>query len=140
MMDRYPDANPLLLITAVALVDDRNRVLVQLRPEGKPLAGLWEFPGGKVEPGEVADAALVRELHEELSIDVNKNDLIPLTFACEPLAGRQLLLLLYLCRTWTGVPQPLAASELRWCLFDELTQLSMPPADVPLLNQLRHVL
>ncbi len=94
MMDRYPAANPLLLITAVALVDAEDRVLVQLRPEGKPLAGLWEFPGGKVEEGEYADAALVRELQEELSIDVEKSDLVPLTFACEPLAGRQLLLLL----------------------------------------------
>ena len=140
MMDRYPTANPLLLITAVALVDAEDRVLVQMRPEGKPLAGLWEFPGGKVEEGEYADAALVRELQEELSIDVKKSDLVPLTFACEPLAGRQLLLLLYLCRKWSGVPQPLAASELKWCCFDELTQLAMPPADVPLLNQLRYVL
>ena len=140
MMDRYPAANLLLLITAVALVDAEDRVLVQLRPEGKPLAGLWEFPGGKVEEGEFADAALVRELQEELSIDVKISDLVPLTFACEPLAGRQLLLLLYLCRTWTGIPQPLAASELKWCRYDELTQLAMPPADVPLLNQLKHLL
>jgi 8-oxo-dGTP diphosphatase len=140
MMDRYPVANPLLLITAVALIDDERRVLVQLRPEGKPLAGLWEFPGGKVEPGEVADAALVRELQEELSIDVQKGDLEPFTFACEPLEERQLLLLLYLCRTWSGVPKPLVASKLKWCRFDELVQLAMPPADVPLLKQLRHVL
>ena len=140
MMDRYPVANPLLLITAVALIDEERRVLVQLRPEGKPLAGLWEFPGGKVEQGEVADAALVRELQEELSIDVKKGDLEPFTFACEPLADRQLLLLLYVCRTWSGVPKPLVASGLKWCRFEELAQLAMPPADVPLLKQLRHVL
>lgn len=140
MMDRYPGANPLLLITAVALIDGQSRVLVQLRPEGKPLAGLWEFPGGKVEQGETADAALVRELEEELAIQVNKIDLTPFTFACEPLEDRQLLLLLYVCRTWSGVPQPLAASELKWCAYEELTQLSMPPADVPLLNQLRYAL
>jgi 8-oxo-dGTP diphosphatase len=140
MMDRYPVANPLLLITAVALIDEERRVLVQLRPEGKPLPGLWEFPGGKVETGEVADVALVRELQEELSIDVKKDDLEPFTFACEPLADRQLLLLLYVCRTWSGVPKPLVASELKWCRFEELEQLAMPPADVPLLKQLRHVL
>lgn len=140
MMQTYPDANPLLLITAAALLDAQKRVLVQLRPEGKPLAGLWEFPGGKVEAGESADEALVRELREELCIDVEKNDLIPFTFACEPLGDRQLLLLLYVCRTWAGVPEPLVAAELKWCGFDELTQLRMPPADIPLLTQLKSLL
>jgi 8-oxo-dGTP diphosphatase len=140
MMDTYSGANPLLLITAAALIDDQKRVLVQLRPEGKPLAGLWEFPGGKVEEGEAADAALVRELREELLIDVVKSDLTPFTFACEPLADRQLLLLLYVCRTWSGVPQPHVATELKWCRYDELAQLSMPPADIPLVAQLKSLL
>ena len=130
----------MLLITAVALIDNNRRVLVQLRPPGKPMAGLWEFPGGKVEAGESADAALIRELDEELGITVAPEHLTPFTFASEPLGDRHLLLLLYTCAEWVGTPEPLAASSLRWCSLTELYELEMPPADKPLLDQLRHIL
>lgn len=137
MMQSYSGANLLLPIAAAALIDQENRILVQLRPEGKPMAGLWEFPGGKVEDGELPGAALVRELHEELGLEVEEKNLVPLTFACEPTGNRQLLLLLYICRLWVGVPRPLVASALRWCTVDELQHLAMPPADLPLVERLR---
>ncbi len=140
MTEPYRASNPVLLITAAALINDEGQVLVQLRPEGKPLAGLWEFPGGKVEAGESPQAALVRELHEELLVDTAENDLVPFTFASEKLGERDLLLLLFLCRRWSGEPAPLVASELRWCSVDELRQLPMPPADVPLVEQLSQIL
>lgn len=139
-MERYSSANRLLLITAAALIDQDNRVLVQLRPEGRPMAGLWEFPGGKVEAGETPELALVRELREELAIDVASGALEPFTFASEPLGDRDLLLLLYTCRTWAGDPKPLIASELRWCTLAELRGLEMPPADIPLVEQLNRIL
>lgn len=140
MTEPYRASNPVLLITAAALINDEGQVLVQLRPEGKPLAGLWEFPGGKVEAGESPQAALVRELHEELLVNTAENDLVPFTFASEKLGDRVLLLLLFLCRRWSGEPAPLVASELRWCSVDELRQLPMPPADVPLVEQLSQIL
>ena len=140
MIQPYPDDNPLLLITAAALIDEDRQVLVQLRPPGRPMAGLWEFPGGKVEVGESAEVALVRELAEELDIVVDAKDLTPYTFACEPLGERQLLLLLYVCHAWQGQPRPLVAAELRWCRLAELEELDMPPADRPLVRQLRHIL
>lgn len=140
MTETYRASNPVLLITAAALINDEGQVLVQLRPEGKPLAGLWEFPGGKVEAGESPQAALVRELHEELLVDTAENDLVPFTFASEKLGERDLLLLLFLCRRWSGAPAPFVASELRWCSVDELRQLPMPPADVPLVEQLSRIL
>ncbi len=140
MTQRYPDANRLLLITAAALIDDEQRVLVQLRPEGRPMAGLWEFPGGKVDAGETPVAALVRELREELDIGVAVDALEALTFASEPLGDRDLLLLLFVCRHWTGDPKPLVASDLRWCHMDELRTLEMPPADIPLVERLSRLL
>ncbi len=140
MTQRYSDANRLLLITAAALIDDEQRVLVQLRPEGRPMAGLWEFPGGKVEPGETPVSALVRELCEELDIGVAVDALEALTFASEPLGDRDLLLLLFVCRHWTGDPKPLVASDLRWCRMDELRTLEMPPADIPLVERLSRLL
>lgn len=140
MMEAYPHSNPILLITAAALIDAHGKVLVQLRPEGKPLAGLWEFPGGKVEPGESPQAALVRELREELLIETTEKDLVPFTFASEKLNDRDLLLLLFACRHWSGEPQPVVANELRWCDLNELRRLPMPPADVPLLDQLSQIL
>ena len=140
MGETYQVANRQLLITAVALIDPNGLILVQKRPAGKPMAGLWEFPGGKVEEGETPSSALCRELAEELEIGVRECDLQPFAFASEPLGERQLLLLLYICRTWNGVPQPVIADELRWCTTDALKQLAMPPADVPLVDRLREIL
>jgi 8-oxo-dGTP diphosphatase len=119
-------------VAAVALVDGEGRVLVQRRPPGKPLADLWEFPGGKVEAGETPESALIRELREELAIEVTGACLAPATFASHPLGDKHLILLLYVCRRWTGTPQPLAASELRWVRPVGLHALDMPPADKPL--------
>jgi len=124
---------PSLFVVAAALVDGEGRVLVQQRPVGKQMAGLWEFPGGKVERGETPEAALVRELAEELGITVAVDALVPLTFASAPLADRQLLLLLYRCEAWTGEPQPLAAVALAWHAPSALRGLAMPPADLPFI-------
>jgi 8-oxo-dGTP diphosphatase len=131
-----PVPRPMMLVVAAALVDGAGRVLVQQRPPGKALAGLWEFPGGKVEPGETPEAALARELDEELGIGVNAAALQPLTFASEPLAERHLLLLLYVCRAWTGVPQALDATALAWHAPADLRALAMPPADLPFIAAL----
>ncbi|WP_150125367.1 (deoxy)nucleoside triphosphate pyrophosphohydrolase [Sphingomonas sp. LM7] len=130
----------LLLVVAVALVDGEGRVLVQQRPPGKPMADLWEFPGGKVEPGEVPEAALVRELGEELGIEVAPDALVPAAFASEGLGGRHLLLLLYVARQWAGVPEPRHASALQWVKPAEMRALAMPPADVPLVDALERLL
>ena len=118
------------------MVDAEGRVLVQQRPLGKPMAGLWEFPGGKVDPGELPEAALARELHEELAIDVRVSALVPATFASEALGERHLLLLLYLLRDWSGEPEARHASSLRWVRIGELRDLPMPPADLPLIGLL----
>ena len=125
-----------LLVVAAALIDGDGRVLVQQRPPGKPMAGLWEFPGGKVEPGEVPEAALVRELAEELGIAVESSCLAPAAFASEGLGGRHLILLLYALRKWSGVPQAHDASGLKWVRPLELHALEMPPADKPLIGLL----
>jgi 8-oxo-dGTP diphosphatase len=130
----------LLLVVAVALVDSEGRVLVQQRPPGKPMAGLWEFPGGKVEAGEVPEAALIRELAEELGIDVAIEALAPIAFASEGLGERHLLLLLYAARAWEGVPEPRHASALRWVRPSDMRALAMPPADVPLVDALERLL
>jgi 8-oxo-dGTP diphosphatase len=130
-------SSDLLLVVAAALIDGQNRVLLQQRPEGKSMAGLWEFPGGKVEPNEAHAEALARELAEELGIIVDAADMKPLSFASEPLEQRQLLLLLYGVHDWTGVPEALHASALRWCGADEMDILPMPPADVPLVRALK---
>jgi 8-oxo-dGTP diphosphatase len=125
-----------LWVVAAALVDLDGRVLVQQRPPGKPMAGLWEFPGGKVEPGETPEAALIRELTEELGIGVEAACLAPATFASEPLGGRHLILLLYALRKWQGVPEARHASALKWVRPLELHGLAMPPADKPLIGLL----
>jgi 8-oxo-dGTP diphosphatase len=128
---------PPLLVVAVALLDDRGRCLMQCRPAGKAHAGLWEFPGGKVESGELPADALVRELDEELAIRVDAAALRPLTFAAVPARdGDALVMLLYRCRTWRGTPRPLAASALHWAPPAALAALPMPPVDVPLLAAL----
>jgi 8-oxo-dGTP diphosphatase len=128
----------LLHVVAVALVDGDGRVLVQQRPAGKPAAGLWEFPGGKIEPGETPEAALIRELKEELGIDTDAACLAPATFASEASdhSDRHLVLLLYVCRKWRGVPAPLEGGALRWVRVAELYDLAMPKPDRPLIGLL----
>ncbi|MBK6411838.1 (deoxy)nucleoside triphosphate pyrophosphohydrolase [Sphingopyxis sp.] len=125
-----------LIVVAAALVDRDGRLLVQQRPEGLSMAGLWEFPGGKIEPGETPEQALVRELAEELAIDVEQACLAPACFASDMLGDRHLLLLLYVCRKWRGTPTPQHASALRWARPVELHGLAMPPADKPLIGLL----
>lgn len=132
--DLFP-AGPLLVVAA-ALIDQAGRVLVQQRPPGKGHAGLWEFPGGKLESGETPEAALVRELREELGITVDPATLEPLTFASAPLDDRRLILLLYVCRAWAGTPQAYEATALQWDFPVALRVLPMPPADVPLVEAL----
>ena len=129
-----------LLVVAAALINENGQLLVQRRPEGKSMAGLWEFPGGKVESGERLTDALSRELHEELAITALPNDFAALTFASEFLGERELLLLLYTCRQWSGTPSALHASEIRWVTVDELMALPMPPADAPFIGTLRKFL
>jgi 8-oxo-dGTP diphosphatase len=126
----------LISVVAVALIDADGRVLVQQRPPGKSLAGLWEFPGGKIEAGETPEDALVRELEEELAISVPCGCLFPATFASAPLGDRHLVLLLYTCRKWTGVPRALAASALRWVRPADLHAMDVVPADRPMLGAL----
>ncbi|WP_167072971.1 (deoxy)nucleoside triphosphate pyrophosphohydrolase [Sphingomonas vulcanisoli] len=128
------------MVPAVALIDGDGRVLVQQRPAGKSMAGLWEFPGGKLEPGETPEAALVRELREELGIEAATACLAPACFASEPLGERHLLLLLYVCRKWRGIPQPLEGGALKWMRPVELHGLDMPPADRPLIGLLEALL
>lgn len=122
---------PLLLTVVAAAMLREGRVLVQQRPSGTPMAGLWEFPGGKVEPGETPEHALARELHEELGIGVDPAALVPLTFASEALGDRHLLLLLYRLDRWQGAPEPRHASALCWADHATLRTLPMPPADLP---------
>lgn len=130
----------MMLVVAAALTNLEGQVLVQQRPLDTTLAGLWEFPGGKVEPGEQPEAALVRELREELAIEVDPAALTALTFASVPLADRHLLLLLYLCDEWRGVPQPLAATGLAWHHPSTLREIAMPPADIPFIAVLEAAL
>lgn len=127
-------------VVAVALINENGEILVQKRAPGRSMAGLWEFPGGKIEPGETAEAALVRELGEELGIGVSEADLVPLSFASAPLADRQLMLLLFVCRRWRGTAQPLDAEMLSWIGIDGLSALAMPPADAPLVAALQQAL
>jgi 8-oxo-dGTP diphosphatase len=132
--------NPTVTVVAAALVDGSGRVLVQKRAPGRPVEGLWEFPGGKVEPGERLEAALVRELEEELGIGVDEGSLAPSAFASAQLGERHLLLLLYICRQWLGEPQALDAAALQWLRPQEMSALSMPPADEPLIALLERLL
>lgn len=127
----------LLLVAAVALIDPDGRVLLAQRPAGKSLAGLWEFPGGKVEQGETPEAALIREMHEELGIETWTSCLAPLTFASHGYDGFHLLMPLFACRRWCGVPKGREGQELAWVRAAELTRYPMPPADVPLIPILR---
>ncbi len=127
----------LLLVTAVALIDVDGRVLLAQRPEGKSLAGLWEFPGGKVETGETPEAALIRELHEELGIETKESCLAPLTFASHSYDDFHLLMPLFACRRWQGIPAPREGQTLAWVRANDLRNYPMPPADIPLIPILR---
>lgn len=127
----------MLFVVAAAMFDQAGRVLVQRRPEGKAMAGLWEFPGGKLEPGETPQGGLARELHEELGISVSPEALLPLTFASTPLADRHLLLLLFSLTDWQNEPAPLHAAALKWVWPAELDALDMPPADYPLIPAIK---
>ncbi len=131
---------PILLVAACALVDTDRKVLVCQRPEGKQLAGLWEFPGGKVEPGETPEVCLIRELDEELGIKVTEACLAPFVFASHGYEDFHLLMPLYLCRRWEGFVQRREHAALRWVKPSELSDLEMPPADAPLTAYLRDFL
>jgi len=127
----------IVLVSAVALIDADGRVLLAQRPEGKSMAGLWEFPGGKVEPGETPEAALIRELHEELGIETWSSCLAPLTFASHAYPDFHLLMPLFACRKWQGQPQSREGQALKWVRARDLRDYPMPPADVPLIPILR---
>ncbi|WP_292287109.1 8-oxo-dGTP diphosphatase MutT [Marivita sp.] len=127
----------IVLVSAVALIDPDGRILLAQRPEGKSMAGLWEFPGGKVEPGETPEHALIRELHEELGIDTWQSCLAPLTFASHGYADFHLLMPLFACRKWNGVPESREGQALKWVRANRLREYPMPPADIPLIPILR---
>jgi 8-oxo-dGTP diphosphatase len=135
-----PDAKPLLLVAACALVDTEGRVLIARRPEGKKMAGLWEFPGGKLNPGETPEAALIRELKEELGIDVAAACLAPFAFASHAYDNFHLLMPLFLCRRWNGTPVGREKQTLAWVRPQRLADYEMPPADKPLIPLLRDFL
>jgi 8-oxo-dGTP diphosphatase len=126
----------MLFVVACALVDADRRVLIAQRPEGKSLAGLWEFPGGKVEPNESPEAALIRELEEELGVSTKSACLAPLTFASHAYEGFHLLMPLYVCRKWQGTPVAREHSALKWVRPQKLRDYPMPPADEPLIAAL----
>jgi 8-oxo-dGTP diphosphatase len=129
-----------LAVVCAALVDGAGRVLLAQRPPGKPMAGLWEFPGGKLQAGETPEAALVRELGEELGIAVAAADLVPLTFASHAYASFHVLLLLYLCRNWRGEPAAREGQAFAWVEPQRLGSYAMPEADRPLVARLREAL
>ncbi len=130
----------LTLVAACALVDADNRVLIAQRPEGKALAGLWEFPGGKIEPGERPEPALIRELAEELGITVSEACLSPLTFASHAYDAFHLLMPLYICRRWEGTVTAREGQKLAWVRANKLRDYPMPPADIPLIAHLTDLL
>ena len=133
-------APPVILVSACALIDADGRVLICKRPQGKAMAGLWEFPGGKVEAGERPEDALIRELDEELGIAVKEDCLAPFTFASHTYPEFHLLMPLYLCRRWEGVPAAREHPEIKWVYPRDLVKFEMPPADKPLIPMLRDLL
>ena len=134
------ESGSLLLVVACALVDTDGRVLLSQRPEGKALAGLWEFPGGKVDPGETPEHALVRELEEELGIETKIACLAPLTFASHTYETFHLLMPLYVCRRFWGTPTPREGQKLKWVRPRDMRNYPMPPADEPLIAHLMDLL
>lgn len=131
---------PVVLVAAVALVDADGRILLAQRPAGKPMAGLWEFPGGKVEPGELPEFALMRELEEELGIETRPTCFFPIGFASHSYEKFHLLMPLFVCRTWRGVIEPLEGQSLKWVRLNELHDYPMPAADIPLVAAIRQML
>lgn len=129
-------AKPIVLVAACALIDTDDRILIAQRPEGKSLAGMWEFPGGKVEAGETPEQALIRELNEELGIETKETCLAPLTFASYSYEKFHLLMPLYICRRYWGVPQSKEGQALKWVRARNLRDYDMPPADEPLIPHL----
>ena len=141
------EAKPkMLLVSAAALIDTDGRVLLTQRPAGKSMAGLWEFPGGKVESGETPEAALIRELREELNIDTTLSCLAPLSFASHHYDANDdqdsfhLLMMLFVCRRWQGRPQPMEGGTSKWVRPQNLRDYPMPPADIPLISTLQDLL
>ncbi|MFC3050617.1 8-oxo-dGTP diphosphatase MutT [Kordiimonas pumila] len=146
-MDDCPEPNvrinaglPVVLVAAIALIDPDGRVLIAERPEGKSMAGMWEFPGGKVEEGEIPEAALIRECKEELGIDITAACLAPFAFASHSYEKFHLLMPLYLCRKWEGIVQGMEGQRTKWVPIRDLNEYPMPPADIPLLAMLRDFL
>lgn len=133
-------ATKIVLVAACALVDSDGRVLIAQRPQGKPMAGLWEFPGGKVEHGERPEETLIRELREELGITVSEACIAPLVFASHGYPDFHLLMPLYVCRRWDGSVTPREAQQLAWVKPNRLRDYEMPPADVPLISHLMTLL
>ena len=131
---------PLVHVSAVALVDTDGRILLAQRPEGKHMAGLWEFPGGKIETGETPEQALIRELHEELAIDTAESCLAPIGFASHSYGSFHLVMLLFACRKWTGNPRAVEGGILQWVRPNQLRNYPMPAADLPLIPILQDLL
>jgi 8-oxo-dGTP diphosphatase len=139
-MSDLPNNLPIVLVAAVALFDKDGRVLIAKRPVGKSMAGLWEFPGGKVEAGETPERALIRELQEELAVDTVESCLAPFTFASHAYEDFHLLMPLYVCRKWGGKVTPVEGQALKWVMPMQLKEYPMPPADKPLIAMLRDCL
>ena len=131
---------PLLLVSAVALIDSVDRILLGRRPIDKPMPGLWEFPGGKINLGETPEEALIRELKEELGIDTKESCLAPIAFASHRYDESHLLMPLFVCRVWEGIPHPIEGQELAWVTIADMRNYPMPPADTPLVAMLRDIL
>ncbi len=132
-----PSGLPIILVCAAALIDEEERVLIAQRPEGKSMAGLWEFPGGKIEQGETPEFSLMRELEEELGIETREGCFSPVGFASHSYDSFHILMPLFICRMWNGEPKALEHKELRWVKLQDLHNYEIPEADVPLISQLR---
>lgn len=133
--------NPtLLFVVAAALIGENNKILMQTRPLGRSMAGLWEFPGGKVEADEKPERALARELYEELNVQIDTQNLVPTCFASQALGKKHLLLLLYICREWSGDINAREGQHYDWFKIEDMADLDMPPADIPLVANLHKIL